>query len=131
MDADVAAAISIDWGSGARARTVDITTTGRRSGRPRRIETWFYRVEETVYLSGSPGRRDWAANLEAEPAFTFHLKNDVAADLRAHAEPVVEEGERRRIFTALLDELNHVSSSGRDLEEWVGASPLFVVSFDE
>jgi hypothetical protein len=44
---------------------------------------------------------------------------------------VVEEGERRRIFTALLDELNQVSSTGRDLEEWVRGSPLFVVSFDD
>jgi hypothetical protein len=131
MDADVARALSIEWGAGARERTVDITTRGRRSGGPRRIETWFYRVEGAVYLSGSPGRRDWAANLEAEPSFTFHLKNGVAADLAAHAEPVTEEGERRRIFTALLDELDHVSNAGREFEEWVAASPLFLVSFDE
>jgi hypothetical protein len=131
MDADVAAALSIDRDAGARERTVDITTTGRRSGNPRRIETWFHRVEGTVYLSGSPGRRDWAANLEAEPAFTFHLKNGVVADLSAHAEPVTEEVERRRIFTILLDEIGRIGSPGRDLEEWVAGSPLFAVSFDD
>lgn len=130
MDADVTAALAIDHGAGPRERTVDITTTGRRSGAPRRIETWFYRIDGTVYLSGSPGRRDWAANLEAEPAFTFHLKDGVVADLPAHAEPVVEEGERRRIFTALLGELEIVSSARRDPEEWLADSPLFAVTFD-
>jgi hypothetical protein len=29
-------------------RTIDITTIGRRSGLPRRIETWFYRVDDSV-----------------------------------------------------------------------------------
>ena len=61
---------------------------------------------------------------------TFHLKTGVVADLAAHAEPVAEEGERRRIFTMLLDELGHFSRAGHDLEEWVARSPLFVVSFD-
>jgi hypothetical protein len=35
-------------------RTIDITTTGRRSGQPRRIEIVFYRFENSVYLSGVP-----------------------------------------------------------------------------
>jgi hypothetical protein len=85
MDPNVAKALAIDRSAGARERTVNITTIGRRSGTPRRIETWFYRVDGTVYLTGLPGRCGWAANLEAEPAFTFHLKNGVEADLPARA----------------------------------------------
>jgi hypothetical protein len=103
-------------------------------GYPRAIEEngagGFYRVDGTVYLSGSPGRRGWAANLEAEPAFTFHLKNGPVADLPARAEPVAEEGERRRIFTILLDQLARSGGAGRNLEEWIAGSPLFAVSFD-
>jgi hypothetical protein len=131
MDANVASALAIDRDSGARERTVDITTTGRRSGERRRIETWFYRVDGVVYLSGMPGRRGWAANLEAEPAFTFHLKNGLEADLPARATEVVDEAERRRILTALLDDLGNVSSTPRDLEAWVAGSPLFAVEFDD
>jgi hypothetical protein len=55
----------------AHDRTIDITTVGRTSGRPRRIETWFYRAGGRFFLSGSPGKRDWHANLLANPAFTF------------------------------------------------------------
>lgn len=131
MDENVADALAIDRDSSARERTVDITTTGRRSGAERRIETWFYRVDGVVYLSGMPGRRGWAANLEAEPAFTFHLKNGFEADLPARASEVVDEAERRRILTALLDDLGSVSSTPRDLEAWVAGSPLFAVEFDE
>jgi hypothetical protein len=129
MDDAVTKALAIDGNSSARERTVDITTTGRRSGAPRRIETWFHRVDDVVYLTGTPGKRDWAANLEAEPAFTFHLKNGVEADLAARATAIVDETERRRVFTALLADLGRVSDVRRDLDEWVADSPLFAVRF--
>jgi deazaflavin-dependent oxidoreductase (nitroreductase family) len=130
MDPNVAKALEIDRGSSARERTVDITTVGRRSGEPRRIETWFHRVDGTVYLTGTPGPRGWAANLEAEPAFTFHLKNGVEADLPAHATQIVDEAERRRILAQLLDMLGDVTDVSRDLDAWVAGSPLFAVEFD-
>jgi deazaflavin-dependent oxidoreductase (nitroreductase family) len=130
MDPNVAKALEIDRGSGARERTVDITTVGRRSGEPRRIETWFHRVDGTVYLTGTPGPRGWAANLEAEPAFTFHLKNGVEADLPAHATRIVDGAERRRILAGLLDMLGDVTDVSRDLDAWVAGSPLFAVEFD-
>ena len=39
-------------------RTIDITTAGRNSGQPRRIEIWMYRYDGRIFLSGSPGTRD-------------------------------------------------------------------------
>ena len=89
----------------ANDRTIDITTTGRSSGLPRRIETWFYRVDDQIYLTGSPGRRDWYANLLANPDFTFHLKQSVAADLPARATPITDPEERRAIFERILSDL--------------------------
>src|ERR1700761_6337861 len=130
MDPNVAKALAIERGASGRERTVDITTIGRRSGEPRRIETWFYRLDGTVYLTGRPGRRGWAANLEAEPAFTFHLKNGVEADLPARATQIVDDVESRRIMGGLLDDLSSVSDRPRDLEAWVAGSPLFAVEFD-
>ncbi len=106
-------------------RTIDITTIGRRSGLPRRIETWFYRVDDQIYLTGSPGRRDWYANLLANPEFTFHLKQSVAADLAAKAVPVSDPESRRAIFTHILADLGGT----RDLETWMARSPLLAVRF--
>ena len=35
--------------------TIDIVTTGRRSGLPRTTEIWFMVVDDTVYICGTPG----------------------------------------------------------------------------
>ena len=37
-------------------RVIDITTTGRKSGQPRRIEIWFHNLDGALYLTGLPGR---------------------------------------------------------------------------
>ena len=132
----VEAALAITPSSSSAARTVDITTTGARTGQPRRIEIWFYRVDGMVYLSGQPASRSWYANLVANPRFTFHLKNGLRADLAATAEPVLDADERRRIFSAIIDDLNHprhgayLAQPVEPLDDWVEGSPLIRVTFE-
>src|SRR5262245_1496408 len=63
--------------------TCDITTTGRASGKPRRIATGYFVVGGRVYSTGTPGPRDWYANLLAQPRFIFHVKQGAHADLPA------------------------------------------------
>jgi hypothetical protein len=110
----------------ATDRTIDITTTGRTSGQRHRIETWFYRVGERVFLTGSPGRRDWYANLLAEPRFTFHLKRSATADLPARATPITDPAARREIMAAILADLHQPG----DLAAWLDGSPLMEIAFD-
>ena len=50
-----------------RDRTIDITTRGRQTGQPRRKEIWFHNIEGRLFITGTPGRRDWYANLLANP----------------------------------------------------------------
>jgi len=110
----------------ARDRTIDITTTGRTSGLPRRIETWRYRVGDRFFLTGSPGKRDWYANLLAEPRLVVHLKRSVVADLPARATPITDPAARRAIVAAILAELRQPDA----LEAWVAGSPLVEIAFD-
>jgi deazaflavin-dependent oxidoreductase (nitroreductase family) len=114
-------------------RTVDITTIGRRTGEPRRIEICFYRFEEATYLSGRPAprTRDWLLNLAADPHFTFHLKNGVVADLPAVATVITDPAERRRVLTDIVERFNHRAGPNSQwlLEEWVEGSPLAKVHF--
>ena len=90
MEQRIRDALAIDERSTAEERTVDITTTGARTGQPRRIEIWFHRVDGRYYLSSFPARPGWYANLRANPRFTVHLKRGVTADLAATAVPVSE-----------------------------------------
>ena len=109
-----------------RGRTIDITTTGRRTGKPRRLEIVFHNIGGKIYISGipRPQKRDWLLNLEAQPRFTFHLKGRVRADLPALARVIDEDAERREI-------LPHVARNWRrdDLEAMVRYSPLIEVTF--
>jgi deazaflavin-dependent oxidoreductase (nitroreductase family) len=135
VDRTVCAALALDRSSTAWERTVDITTTGRRSGRPRRIETWLYRAGESNYLSGLPGPRSWLVNLVAEPRFTLHLKHGVRADLPAVAKIVTDEEERRRIFTGFVADLNQPGNPARidqptSVEAWMQGSPLVEIALD-
>jgi deazaflavin-dependent oxidoreductase (nitroreductase family) len=109
-------------------RTIDITTTGRRSGEPRRIEIWRYRYDGRTFLSGSPGTRAWYANLVANPEFTFHLKGSIQADLPAVARPITDQEERREVIAGILEDLGRGSGN---LEEWVESSPLAEVEFPD
>ena len=109
-----------------RDRTIDITTFGRKTGLPRRIEIWFHNLEGCLYITGLPGSRDWYANLVANPVFTFHLKESVQADLPARATPIVDEAQRRDILARITRNLG----GQRDLEAWVKGSPLVEVKLD-
>jgi deazaflavin-dependent oxidoreductase (nitroreductase family) len=111
-DADVQAALAQDL-------VVDITTRGRKSGAPRRIEIWLWSAGGRFYLTGSPGReRHWYRNLQAQPHFTLHLRQSLARDLPAFARAVTDAGERRRVLArirALID--------GNAREAWVLRAP--------
>ena len=106
-----------------RDRTIDITTIGRKTGLPRRIEIWFHNLDGHLYITGLPGRRDWYANMTANSEFTFHLKGSIKADLPARARPITDEAERQEVLSKLIDGLG----GGRDLEAWVEGSPLVEV----
>jgi deazaflavin-dependent oxidoreductase (nitroreductase family) len=139
MRDEVRAALAIDASSTMEDRTIDITTTGRRSGKPRRIEIVFYRLGEDLYLSGipAPKTREWLANLAANPHFTLHLKQRVVADLPATATIIVEPAERRRVLAVFVEEFNRRRRENDDgwpeaiLDGWVAQSPLARVTFDQ
>jgi len=119
MDDPIRAALS-------RGGTIDITTTGRRTGRPRRIEIVFHRIDGRMWISGMPSsrKRAWLANLESDPHLTVHLKGPLAvADLPATARVVTDETERRQI-------LERVAQAWRrtDVDRMVAQSPLIEVT---
>lgn len=103
--------------------TVDITTTGRKTGLPRRIEVTFHNLDGRIFISGHPGARDWLANLLAQPEFTFHLKGAVEADLPAVARSVTDPNERRAVLTRVAEVWGNM-----DVKRMVESSPLIEVT---
>jgi hypothetical protein len=108
-----------------RDHTIDITTRGRKTGQLRRTEIWFHHIDGHECITGTPGRRDWYANLLAHPEFTFHLKQSVKTDLPARATPILYTARRRAIIASIHQKLG----GSWDLEAWVEGSPLVAVEF--
>jgi deazaflavin-dependent oxidoreductase (nitroreductase family) len=109
-----------------RGGVIDITTTGRKTGEPHRIEIVFHNVGGRLYISGMPGfKRSYIANLTADPRFTFHLKGPVKADLAATARVISDEAERREV-------LPHIARIWKrdDIDTMIESSPLFEVTID-
>ena len=122
MDENIRNALSVDM-------TIDITTTGRKTGEARRIEIWSHYVDGMVLLATSPGRRSWYANLVANPQFTYHLKESIQADVPATARAITDEDERRRVLTRLKEASPFRQGQPMDdVEEWVRGSCLIEVT---
>ena len=115
MDPDIDSALLADT-------LIDITTVGRKSGQPRRIEIWFHYVDGRVYITGSPGPRGWYANMLANPDLTFHLKQSIQKDIPGRATPITEPDDKRRVFQRMYEVEERMR--GTSLEERVSHAPL-------
>lgn len=113
------------WAAGSYAY---LTTTGRRSGRPHRIEIWFAVEDGRVYLlSGGRDRSDWVRNLRANPRVTVELGDGTRAGVARIVDAGTTEDQRAREL--LVEKYRQ----GDNLDEW-GRTSLSVViefSFDD
>lgn len=106
-------------------RTIDLTTTGRRSGRPARIEIWWFHIDGRFIITGTPGPRDWYANALADPAVVIHTPS---GDHAATAVPVTDAAMRRRIME---DPATRWYRSQEELERLVATAPMIEVTLTD
>lgn len=107
---------------------IDITTTGRRTREPRRIEIVIHDIDGRLFISGMPRRatRAWLLNLREDPRLIVHLKGPLVADVPAIAREVTDEEERRRICTWIA---THAWRQ-QDPEAMLRYSPLIEVTLE-
>lgn len=117
--------MQLDLEALASQQTIQITTTGRRTGNPRRVEIWWFHVEGRFIITGTPGRRDWLANLSADPKLTIHV---CGRDIAASASPVRDLTFRRRVFTRPQ---TMWYSSQAELDHLVEAAPMVEIHLVE
>ena len=106
--------------------TVDITTVGRRSGQRRRIEIWMLDVDGRFFITGTPGRRDWLANVRPDPRVVVHPKRRAGVDVDAEASEVLDAATRRHV-------LEHLTArwyrSQTPIDELVATAPMIELTF--
>ncbi len=109
----------------ASQRTIDLTTFGRRSGLPRRVEIWWFHVDGRFVITGTPGRRDWFANVNARPEAIIHVDG---LDLTATVRTISDRAFRLRVFTHPGVTWYRTQA---ELDELVDKAPMIEVLFDK
>jgi deazaflavin-dependent oxidoreductase (nitroreductase family) len=110
------------------SQVIDLTTTGRRTGRPRRIEIFLHDKDGLLFITGMPRAdrtRDWIHNIVANPNVVVHLKKRVLVDLRATARVITDEDERLPLIEAAAKRWGRT-----DVANMLRHSPLIVLSVD-
>lgn len=104
--------------------TVDLTTCGRKTGHPRRLEIWWFRVAGVFYITGTVGPRDWLANLRTNPRAIIHVGTH---NIAVEAYEVTDLPTRRAV---LSDPQLSWYSTQQELDQLVADSPMVRISFD-
>jgi deazaflavin-dependent oxidoreductase (nitroreductase family) len=107
-----------------RIRTVDFTTIGRKSGEPRTIEIWWFHVDGRFVITGTPGQRDWLANVRENPEVTISTP---LGDFPATAVEIDDHAFRRRVFTH--PEVSWYSTQA-ELDHLVVDAPMVEIHLD-
>jgi deazaflavin-dependent oxidoreductase (nitroreductase family) len=114
------------WSELAGEQYCYLTTLGRVTGRPHRIEIWFAIEGNTLYmLSGGGERSDWVKNLRRAPAVTVEIGSRV---FEAHGRIVTDAVEDERARALLYDK--YAPGYGGDLTEWRRSSLPVALDLD-
>ncbi len=101
-----------------------LTTTGRVSGRPHKIEIWFGNNEDIIYLlSGGGMESDWAKNISANPSVSVRIAAHHFMGTARLVTEAAEDGLARRLLAAKY----YRWREGRPLNEWArSATPIAI-----
>ena len=91
-----------------------LTTRGRRSGRPHRIEIWFVAHDAGVYLLSDTGRSDWCRNLIADPHVTLEVGTERQDTL---ARPIDRNDPANAVVRPAMI-AKYQAGYGEDLRSW-------------
>jgi deazaflavin-dependent oxidoreductase (nitroreductase family) len=100
-----------------------VTTTGRTTGKPHRIEIWFaaHPEQNTIFMmSGGRDRADWVRNIVASPTCSVEIGDET---FRGYGRVIEGTDEEELARTLVHDKYAH----GDDLASWrATALPLAI-----
>jgi len=79
--------------------TIDLTTVGRKSGKPHTRPVWFVVDDGRILVQAGKGKRDWYENLLKNPTAVVH---EGEYQFRTHATPITDPGRTKHIHDLFL-----------------------------
>jgi len=92
-----------------------VTTTGRVSGHPHKIEIWFGIQNNSLYLlSGGGDRSDWVKNMRTNPLVSVRIAAHTFAGSSRFVQDKQEDGVARRLLAAKYQDWR----PGQSFSDW-------------
>jgi len=105
-----------------------LTTTGRLSGRPHKIEIWFGIQNNTLYLlSGGGDGSDWVKNFIKHPSVTVRIANYTFSGTAR----IVSDAKEDTLARPLLAAKYQGWHEGRPLSEWACTALPVAIDFHQ
>ena len=98
----------------AREEYCYVTSTGRVTGKPHRIEIWFGMAGWTIYLLAGDDQSDWVKNMRVQRDVTVKLGNQT---FKARAR-IVTVADEDALARRLLAGKYQNWQEGQDFSEW-------------
>lgn len=103
-----------------------LTTTGRVTGKPHRIEIWFVMLDETVFLmAGDRDRSDWVRNLMITPEVELEL----GGRKRVTRARVLDDASEDDVAARRLMLEKYTARDGSDLTQWGRTASVVAVDW--
>jgi hypothetical protein len=87
-------------------------------------------VDGEVVITGTPGARNWLANLRACPAAVLHLRSPERA-VDVTAAEVTDPSRRRRVAAEAFRLQPWYAEQPYSVEDWVADAPMVVLTATE
>ncbi len=101
-----------------------LTTTGRRTGRPHRIEIWFALEGGRIYLlAGGGDRADWVRNIRKDA----HVRIQIGSRTVAARARIARAGAEDQRARELLDGKYMGWKTGKRLSSWARSATAVVI----
>lgn len=104
-----------------------LTTRGRTTGRPHRIEIWFVARDGGAYLLANSDRSDWYRNLEADPSVTLEIGQERRTTV---ARPVAADDPAVAVVRPAIV-AKYQPTYGEDLGDWGATAHLVRVEWPD
>lgn len=104
-----------------------LTTRGRRTGSPHRIEIWFVAQAGGAYLLSDSDRADWYRNLVAAPSVTL----EIAGETRTTTAAPVDRDDPTNASVRAAMAAKYQAGYADDLDRWSRTAWLVRIEWPE
>ena len=108
----------------ASERFIHLTTTGRKTGKPRMVELWFAFSGGKVYLSHEGEETDWMKNIKKNEHVAFEI---ACKSFTGKARYLRDSEDKAWIARVALYEKYYGKASKEVIEDWFSLSRLLLI----